>query len=171
MSLFRCAPPVRFLPTAPSFVVVVELQQLIAMTSRRGDQSEGTGLQRLGQSQGALRAVTSTRDCWYSSRKGHDWAKRGRRRRRSGRRSGRSGRLSPPKGSAASEVELPDFRFSEDPHSQVHLKLHHYYEVCTIESSNTSFHGSFLSSPPHQQHTGYKAYLYLIHGYTKYSDH
>ncbi|KAI9520243.1 hypothetical protein NQZ68_020143 [Dissostichus eleginoides] len=66
----------RFLPTAPSFVVVVELQQLIVMTSRRGDQSEGTDPQRLVQSQGALRAVTNTRDCWYSSRKGHDWAKR-----------------------------------------------------------------------------------------------
>lgn len=66
-------PSVRFLlspPTAPSFVVVVELQQLIGVTSPTAAYQRGRAWSAgSGQSDAVLRAVTNPRDSSSSSLK------------------------------------------------------------------------------------------------------
>lgn len=49
-------------PTAPSFVVVVELKQLIAVTSPSAAYWRGRALRELSQSVSEMRAVTNPRD-------------------------------------------------------------------------------------------------------------
>lgn len=57
-------------PTAPSFVVVVELQQLIGWRRQGQPIAEGPGLEWLDQSHGVLWAVTNPRDPPPSTKKG-----------------------------------------------------------------------------------------------------